>query len=66
MSKKLKIARILADKSQIDLAKETGISKEYISALERGKVKNPTLEVMKKLSKALDVPVTELFFSEDK
>ena len=66
MGKKIKIARILADKSQIDLAKETGISKEYISALERGKVKNPTLEVMKKLSKALDVPVTELFFSEDK
>lgn len=66
MNKKLKIARVLADKSQMDLAKETGLSKEYISALERGKVKNPTLEVMKKLSKALDVPVTELFFSEDK
>ena len=30
MSKKIKIARVLADKSQMDLAKETGLSKEYI------------------------------------
>ena len=65
MSKKIKIARVLADKSQMDLAKETGLSKEYISALERGITDNPSLKVMKKLSKALGVPVTELFFDEN-
>lgn len=65
MNKKIKIARVLADKSQMDLAKETGLSKEYISALERGITDNPSLKVMKKLSKALGVSVTELFFDEN-
>ena len=55
----------MADKSQMDLAKETGLSKEYISALERGITDNPSLKVMKKLSKALGVSVTELFFNEN-
>lgn len=65
MSKKLKIARILADKTQTQLAKETGISKDYISALERGKTKNPSLDIIKKLSKALNVPASELFFNDE-
>ena len=33
MGKKIKIARILADKTQEQLSKETGISKDYISML---------------------------------
>lgn len=65
MSRKLKIARVIADKTQTQLAEEAGVSKDYISALERGKTKNPSLDIMKKLSKALNVPVTELFFSEE-
>lgn len=65
MNKKLKIARIMAEKTQIQLAEETGLSKDYISALERGITNNPSLDIMKKLSKALDVPVVELFFSEE-
>lgn len=65
MGKKIKIARVLADKTQEQLSKETGISKDYISMLERGVTNNPTLEVMKKLSKALDTPVVDLFFSDE-
>lgn len=65
MGKNIKIARILADKTQEQLSKETGLSKDYISMLERGVTNNPTLEVMKKLSKALNVPVMELFFSDE-
>lgn len=65
MSKKLKIARIMADKTQIELAEETGLSKDYISSLERGITKNPSLDIMKKLSKALRVSPVELFFSEE-
>ena len=65
MTRKLKIARVIADKTQIQLAEESGISKDYISALERGITRNPSLETMKKLSKDLNVPVTELFFAED-
>ncbi|MDY4822385.1 MAG: helix-turn-helix transcriptional regulator [Candidatus Onthovivens sp.] len=65
MGKKLKIARILADKTQNQLADEIGVSRDYISALETGRKDNPSLEVMKKLSKALNVPVMELFFSDE-
>ena len=65
MGKKIKIARILADKTQEQLSKETGISKEYISMLERGITKNPSLEVMKKLSYALDISVIDLFFDDE-
>lgn len=65
MNRKLKIYRVIADKTQIQLAEETGISKDYISALERGKTKNPSLDIMKKLSKALNVSVAELFFTEE-
>ncbi len=65
MSKKIKIARIIEGKTQMELADEIGVSKDYISALERGIINNPRLEVMKKLSKALNVSVIELFFYED-
>lgn len=65
MNKKIKIARIMADKTQMELAEETGLSRDYISSLERGITKNPSLEIMKKLSKALGVSPMELFFSEE-
>lgn len=65
MSKKIKIARIMAEKTQIQLAEETGLSKDYISSLERGITNNPSLDIMKKLSKALGVSPVELFFSEE-
>lgn len=65
MSKKLKIARIIAEKTQSQLAEETGLSKDYISALERGVTNNPSLDIMKKLSKALGVSPVELFFCEE-
>lgn len=65
MGKKIKIARILADKTQEQLSKEVGVSKDYISMLERGVTNNPSLKTMKKLSKALGVSVIELFFSDE-
>lgn len=65
IGKKIRIARILADKTQIQLGKEAGLTKDYISQLERGLSTNPTLDIMKRLSKALNVSAEELFFSED-
>ncbi|WP_297132979.1 helix-turn-helix transcriptional regulator [Terrisporobacter sp.] len=65
MSRKLRIARLVADKTQLQLSEESGISKDYISALERGITKNPSLDTMKKLSKALDVSIIDLFLTEE-
>ncbi len=43
-----------------DLAKRAKVSLVYVWQLEHGKKKNPSLAVLKRLAKALRVPVTEL------
>jgi transcriptional regulator with XRE-family HTH domain len=46
--------------SQKALAEQVGVTDAYITMLESGKRKNPSLEILKKLAKALGVPVTAL------
>jgi transcriptional regulator with XRE-family HTH domain len=46
--------------SQKALAEQVGVTDAYITMLENGKRKNPSLDILKKLAKALGVPVTEL------
>ena len=48
------------DMNQVDLAKKSGVAQGYISDLEAGEKTNPGLDVLKKLARALGVPVTEL------
>ncbi len=43
-----------------ELAKSAKMPPGYLAELEAGKKKNPSLGVLKKLAKALGVPVTEL------
>lgn len=46
--------------SQRKLAAETEVTDAYIAQLETGKRKNPSLDVLKRLARALRVPVTDL------
>ena len=46
--------------SQLALAKKAGVAQGYISALEAGEKKNPSLVILKKLARALDAPVGKL------
>jgi transcriptional regulator with XRE-family HTH domain len=55
--KKLRNARGL---TQEQVAEKAGVSKNYITMLETGTRKSPSLPVLKRLAKALGVPVTEL------
>ena len=48
------------DMSQVELAAKAGVNPSYIALLEIGQRKNPSLAVLKKLAKALHVPVTTL------
>jgi transcriptional regulator with XRE-family HTH domain len=40
--------------------KKSGVAQGYISALEAGEKKNSGIDVLKRLARALGVPVTEL------
>ena len=46
--------------SQKALAKKSGVTDAYIAMIETGKRKNPSVPVLRRLAKALGVPVTEL------
>jgi transcriptional regulator with XRE-family HTH domain len=48
--------------SQDRLSEETGLHRTYISGVERG-VRNPTIEVVQKIAKALNANVPDLFMS---
>jgi putative transcriptional regulator len=61
----LKIARIKKEYRQKDLAKIVGSTEATISRLEQGLITNPRLSLMRKISKALDTPIQELFFKEE-
>jgi transcriptional regulator with XRE-family HTH domain len=46
--------------SQYALAKKAGVAQGYISEMEAGAKKNPGIETLRRIAKALGVPVTEL------
>ena len=46
--------------SQAALEKKSGVGHGYISQIEAGEKKNPGIETLKKIARALGVPVTEL------
>lgn len=62
MKMKLKAQRVLLGLKQKDVALMAGISSHYLAALENGRAKNPSIEVMKKLAAILKSTPQELFF----
>lgn len=57
----IKLARVRnEDITQQDLANIVGCSRQTISSVEKGKF-NPSIELVLKISKALNTPVDELF-----
>lgn len=47
-----------------NLSIKTGISIGYLSHLEKGTRKNPSIEMMDKIAKGLDKSVSDVFFTE--
>lgn len=45
-----------------ELSELSGVSMGYICHLERGSRKNPSREIMEKISKVLEEPITKIFF----
>lgn len=60
LSHVIKVLRKGKGLNQVELAKKAGVTTAYVSQLEGGQKRNPSLDVLKRLAKALGVPVTEL------
>jgi putative transcriptional regulator len=61
---KLKAARAGMDLSQEDLAKKCGVSRQTISAIEKGDY-NPTINLCIAICKTLNKTLDELFWEEE-
>lgn len=59
---KLKLKRLELGLKQKDVAKQAGITSQYLMNLENGKSKNPSIRVMREIAKVLNSQVQELFF----
>jgi transcriptional regulator with XRE-family HTH domain len=57
--KRLRTLREERGWSQEEFADRAGLHRTYVSAVERG-VRNPTLSVLERLSKALGMPMAEM------
>lgn len=61
---KIKLARVKnGDLTQQELADKVGCSRQTINSIEKGKFK-PSIELVLKLSMALDTKIEELFYLE--
>ena len=63
MGKKLELARIEREMSQLELAQEIGLSQGMIGKYERGQNRIPP-DVMQRLSRVLEKPIA-YFYGED-
>lgn len=61
LAKKVKQLREKLGLSQEKLARLADVSNNTIINIEAGKQGNPTIDTLKKVAKALDVPVEDLF-----
>lgn len=62
---KMKLRRIELGKTQIQLREESKASLNTIVALEKGDIDGVRVKTLKKIAKALNSTVSELFFSNE-
>ena len=65
LSEALRLTRVFHDVKQADLANKLGISKSYLSEIEKGK-KQPKIELIERYSSEFNIPISSiLFFAEN-
>ncbi|HJJ31952.1 MAG TPA: helix-turn-helix transcriptional regulator [Methanocorpusculum sp.] len=65
MKNKIKVFRAMFDLTQEELAKELGVTRQTILAIEKGKY-DPSLELAFKMAKRFQTTVDEIFTYEEK
>jgi len=63
MKAKLKVFRAMRDLTQEALAKEIGVTRQTVIAIEKGKY-NPSLELAFKLARYFDASIEDIFVYE--
>lgn len=61
----LRLIRVFHDMKQTELARELGVSQSHLSDVERGE-KTPSHELVEKYAKLFDVPVSSIWFFDEK
>lgn len=65
LNRALRLLRTYHQLSQVQLASRLGISNSYLSEIEKGETKEPTLELLNKYAGIFNMPVSSiLLFSE--
>ncbi|MBC2772088.1 helix-turn-helix transcriptional regulator [Rhizobium sp. AQ_MP] len=65
LNEALRLIRVFHDMKQNEAAEKLGISKSYLSEIEKGH-KEPSLELLRKYEAAFDIPTSSIiFFSEN-
>lgn len=62
LGRAITLCRKQREMNQAELAERAGVSVSYISLLEQNKRKDPTLSTIQRVSEALGVPSSILFF----
>lgn len=65
MANRLKEMRFKRMMTMSELARRSGVSRAIIWKIETNRSKNVTANTMQALAKALEMPVTDIFFTED-
>ena len=64
MRNRLKVLRAERDWSQAELAKQLGVSRQTVNAIERGKY-DPSLPLAFKMSRVLGQPIESMFYPDE-
>lgn len=65
LNKALRLVRVYHDLSQVDTAERLGLSKSYVSEIEKGS-KNVSMATLQKYSDAFDIPMSSLLLFAEK
>lgn len=65
MGYKIKEYRIKKGISQELLSKKSGVSRSIISGLETGRINTTTTSTLKKIAKALECSISDIFFTDE-
>jgi transcriptional regulator with XRE-family HTH domain len=61
IGKRIRALREARGVTQFDIERDTGIKREYVSKLENGHLKNPTVNTVRDIADALDLTLSEFF-----